>query len=855
MMLHDLRISGLSKLKAQEKFDLLDAVANVRPPSKKRGAEDSENSENVAPSKKSKLSKTTDDSTKEALRKQSEKLWHLRSKLEAEVSKNALIGLLEFNDQHVPTGLASLLDAVVDGMLFGALLPCPECKSGALTYENGSYRCKGMASQWARCTYSTMEPKRRAFKVPKQYHDVELLRTYKYKPRVRLFAGDAATGGGQFDKKAPLAGLHFLLDRGPFHNDLTQRDLAASIKKLGGSLLATVRPWKCLRVWEHRLQIICLTVLFFFTFQVTRGGVFVTTPVEDTETKLAARARGLAMRPLCSTYLDKLAKAKTSAEVQQLIDQNPMAAAWRDADSSAVSESSDSTATRQGEIEREMVKMRVKGGAVVDPDSGLVDRASVARDDEGRPLSAVLGMVDLVKGYNSYYRLQVLRSDENPQKHWLFRSWGRIGTDIGGNKVEQFPSVHGALSLFKDLYVEKTGNVWGTTRQDFKKVPFRFYPLEMDYGEDDEVGKKLEVVHHVESKLHVRLQALMNFLFDVASMNRALLEFEIDVRKMPLGKISRVQIQEAYSVLSDLSSLVEDHVKSSRPIEGSDKSRLIGDTTRFYTLIPHDFGLKSPPLLDSLDVIKTKSRMLEDLLELEVAYSLMKTGDSSVNPLDEQYEKLKNKIEPLERDSEAFKRIVEYLRTTHAATHSNYTLEVVDIFDVERVGEAERYERFRSLDNRMMLWHGSRRTNWPGILAQGLRIAPPEAPSTGYMFGKGVYFADMASKSANYCFASRDSSRGCMLLCEVALGNMQACFAANDSRLRKGFNSRKGVGATCPSSETYYTDPTSGVVYPIGKPVTSADVKSDLLYNEYIVYDPGQIKQKYLVWLDFKFNY
>ena len=26
---------------------------------------------------------------------------------------------------------------------------------------------------------------------------------------------------------------------------------------------------------------------------------------------------------------------------------------------------------------------------------------------------------------------------------------------------------------------------------------------------------------------------------------------------------------------------------------------------------------------------------------------------------------------------------------------------------------------------------------------QGLRIAPPEAPVTGYMFDKGVYFADM----------------------------------------------------------------------------------------------------------------
>jgi poly [ADP-ribose] polymerase len=36
-----------------------------------------------------------------------------------------------------------------------------------------------------------------------------------------------------------------------------------------------------------------------------------------------------------------------------------------------------------------------------------------------------------------------------------------------------------------------------------------------------------------------------------------------------------------------------------------------------------------------------------------------------------------------------------------------------------------------------MLWHGSRLSNFVGILSQGLRIAPPEAPKTGYMFGKG----------------------------------------------------------------------------------------------------------------------
>ena len=33
-----------------------------------------------------------------------------------------------------------------------------------------------------------------------------------------------------------------------------------------------------------------------------------------------------------------------------------------------------------------------------------------------------------------------------------------------------------------------------------------------------------------------------------------------------------------------------------------------------------------------------------------------------------------------------------------------------------------------------------------GILSKGLLIAPPEAPVTGYMFGKGIYFADVVTK-------------------------------------------------------------------------------------------------------------
>lgn len=86
----------------------------------------------------------------------------------------------------------------------------------------------------------------------------------------------------------------------------------------------------------------------------------------------------------------------------------------------------------------------------------------------------------------------------------------------------------------------------------------------------------------------------------------------------------------------------------------------------------------------------------------------------------------------------------------------------------------------------MLLWHGSRTTNFggpcliiivtlfrcslqfSGILSQGLRIAPPEAPVSGYMFGKGVYFADASSKSLGYTHHHLSENTGLLLLCEVA---------------------------------------------------------------------------------------
>ena len=61
------------------------------------------------------------------------------------------------------------------------------------------------------------------------------------------------------------------------------------------------------------------------------------------------------------------------------------------------------------------------------------------------------------------------------------------------------------------------------------------------------------------------------------------------------------------------------------------------------------------------------------------------------------------------------------------------------------------------------------------------------------MFGKGVYFADMVSKSANYCHAYSSNPIGLMLLCEVALGNMYELTGAKSiTKLPQGKHSTKG---------------------------------------------------------------
>lgn len=85
----------------------------------------------------------------------------------------------------------------------------------------------------------------------------------------------------------------------------------------------------------------------------------------------------------------------------------------------------------------------------------------------------------------------------------------------------------------------------------------------------------------------------------------------LDVKKMPLGKLSKAQIAKGFDVLVDL----ENAIKTKK------NQQLDKLTSQFYTLIPHDFGRKRPPLLNTEETVRQKKDML-------LVGCILKCGDS-----------------------------------------------------------------------------------------------------------------------------------------------------------------------------------------------------------------------------------
>lgn len=155
--------------------------------------------------------------------------------------------------------------------------------------------------------------------------------------------------------------------------------------------------------------------------------------------------------------------------------------------------------------------------------------------------------------------------------------------------------------------------------------------------------------------------------------------------------------------------------------------------------------------------------------------------------------------------------------------------------------------------NIKLLWLGVCIPNFVNIFKNGLSLPPSEAPIFSYMFGKGIYFSDVAIKS--FYNSHPQNNIGLMLLCEVDLGNVEERLKADiklPQTLEEGKNSVKVLGMNFPDEKGNYIDE-NGVEIPLGDILVNQDEnkKTYFGFNEYIVYNLDQIKIRYITKVQF----
>ncbi|KAI1094208.1 PARP-domain-containing protein [Rostrohypoxylon terebratum] len=476
-------------------------------------------------------------------------------------------------------------------------------------------------------------------------------------------------------------------------------------------------------------------------------------------------------------------------------------------------------------------------------------------DKDGIIYDASLSLASSLDNHNKFYRIQLLRHRNNT--FFCRVRWGRVGTH-GTSRVYGEGTESSAKTEYNLKFQQKTGLSW--VNRTHPPRPKKYIFIEKSYELEREHDPDSNVV--LQSRLTKPVQELMKLIFNREYFAAAMKDLKYNNQTLPLGKLSEATIARGYETLTKISTLLNEPSLTDVKHKTLD-SAVEKLSDHYFSLIPHVFGKNRPPVINNPALLKQEIELLDSLSDMRKTDELLTKAEGKksiwAHPADIRFNSLGlEEMTALESDSQEFIQLKDLLFNTQGSTH-HHNCEISQIFRVSRRGEEERLEeayghqKLGASRYRRLLWHGSRCTNFGGILSQGLRIAPPEAPYN--VFGKGIYLADTSSKSFKYCHSEHSNGHALLLLCEAELSkSMQRLTTAvpNAAELAKargiiatyargqnGPLSWKDAGCIHPSL--------AGVDVPEAKGIHATGVDSSLLYNEYICYDERQVRIRYLL--------
>ncbi|XP_078065469.1 protein mono-ADP-ribosyltransferase PARP3 [Mustelus asterias] len=462
----------------------------------------------------------------------------------------------------------------------------------------------------------------------------------------------------------------------------------------------------------------------------------------------------------------------------------------------------------------------------------------------------MLNQTNIGNNNNKFYIIQLIKLNDS---YYCWNRWGRVG-EPGQSKLGPAVSLNVAMKDFEKKFKDKTKNDWAN-RVSFVAHPGKYTMIEVQQGYEEATVKTDTVDGGFAAKKKVQpctldkpTQELITLLFSHDMFNEQMQTMNLDVKKMPLGKLSKQQIAKGFEALDEIEGTLN---------QRQNKKKLEELSSKFYTVIPHYFGRNRPPVIDTAEVIQAKRDMLLVLADIELAQSLQAEKEQKAktevieevpHPLDEDFNLLKCELSLLATNSEEFKIIKKYVDVTGGGYKQ---IKILNVWKLDREQEGERFKIHNNIENRRLLWHGTNIAVVAAILKTGLRIMP----HSGGRVGCGIYFASENSKSAGYVgFTS--NKVGVMFLTEVALGKEYSIFQDN-SRLKsapKGFDSVVARGTTEPdcSQDTEIILEEKKVIVPQGVPMQMKLQKESFFsQSEYVIYKESQARLRYLLQVKF----
>ena len=462
----------------------------------------------------------------------------------------------------------------------------------------------------------------------------------------------------------------------------------------------------------------------------------------------------------------------------------------------------------------------------------------------------------------------------------------------------EFNNLDEAKNKFKEIFKEQTGNIW-EEKNNFKHKKGK-YMLYIQKKVKYKIKEFLEPFDFDTKSIMIKDENILDLfknIIDISKIESAYEYIDINPDIVSFSILTKDIIEKAKNILLDIVDKYKEieeikkidinysdedldkndgndenidtyeekeieyknkEIKNYKDMENAIKSKcykIIELSKKFFDILPRQKQFQPMPVA-SLTHAKNVFQTIVYLTNIEKSVKIFLAANNKINkihPLDYFYYSFQTLFESISEESPIYKIIQKYI---YASCPSNKLLNLISI---TRKEETKPRKAFDDLPNHCLLFHGTGITNLIGIFSNGLNIPNTPFPHSANVYGRGIYFTSMCSRSSTYSESIKDNINPnkkyfYILLCEVALGKMYHKDHDIDYEklefLKEGYNSLKSISQKGPDPSQNYICK-DGMIIPCGNIIpykNESPLKSQV--PEYIIYNSNQIKLRYIAKLE-----